>query len=51
LRKSNKTFDAKAFSTYRFADYKEKVVDLLMRVTTASVGTVGITNSIKGGLR
>lgn len=25
------------FNTYRFADYKEKVVDLLMRVTTVSV--------------
>jgi hypothetical protein len=40
------------FNTYRFADYKkEKVVDLLMRVTTVSVRTVGITNSMKGGLR
>lgn len=28
------------FDTYRFADYKEKVVDLLMRVTTVSVSTM-----------
>ncbi len=25
------------FDTYRFADYKEKVIDLLMRVTSVSV--------------
>ncbi len=25
------------FDTYRFADYKEKVIDLLARVTTVSV--------------
>ncbi|MEO6563942.1 MAG: type ISP restriction/modification enzyme, partial [Nitrosospira sp.] len=28
------------FDTYRFADYKEKVIDLLTRVTTVSVETV-----------
>lgn len=28
------------FNTYRFADYKEKVIDLLKRVTTVSVGTM-----------
>lgn len=28
------------FNTYRFADYKEKVIDLLVRVTTVSVHTV-----------
>jgi predicted helicase len=39
------------FNTYRFADYKEKVIDLLMRVTTVSMRTIGITNSMKGGLR
>ncbi len=27
------------FNTYRFADYKEQVIDLLRRVTTVSVGT------------
>ena len=35
------------FNTYRFADYKEKVIDLLMRVTTASVRTVAITTVMK----
>jgi predicted helicase len=35
------------FDTYRFADYKEKVIDLLMRVTTVSVETVKIVQAIK----
>jgi predicted helicase len=35
------------FDTYRFADYKEKVVDLLLRVTTVSVETVAITEAMK----
>lgn len=35
------------FDTCRFADYKEKVINLLMRVTTVSVRTVGIVNSMK----
>ena len=35
------------FDTYRFADYKEKVIDLLMRVTTVSVSTVAIVNAMK----
>ena len=35
------------FNTYRFADYKEKVIDLLMRVTTVSIRTVGITDLMK----
>jgi predicted helicase len=35
------------FDTYRFADYKEKVIDLIMRVTTVSVRTVAIVNSMK----
>jgi predicted helicase len=30
------------FDTYRFADYKDKVIDLLTRVTTVSVETVKI---------
>lgn len=30
------------FNTYRFADYKEKVIDLLARVTTVSVETMQI---------
>jgi predicted helicase len=28
------------FNTYRFADHKERVIDLLKRVTTVSVRTV-----------
>ena len=35
------------FDSYRFADYKEKVIDLLMRVTTVSVETVRITQAMK----
>jgi predicted helicase len=33
---------AEKFNHYRFADYKEKVIDLLMRVTTVSVETMKI---------
>lgn len=39
------------FNTYRFADHKEKVVDLLARVTTVSVETVKITEAMKGAAR
>jgi predicted helicase len=35
------------FNTYRFADYKEAVVDLLMRVTTVSVETMNIVDAMK----
>ena len=35
------------FDTYRFADYKEKVADLLARVTTVSVETVQITRNMQ----
>jgi predicted helicase len=34
------------FDTYRFADYKERVIDLLARVTSVSVATVGITREM-----
>jgi len=34
------------FNTYRFADYKETVVDLLARVVTVSVETVAITDAM-----
>lgn len=33
---------AEKFNTYRFADYKEQVIDLLMRVCTVSVETMKI---------
>ncbi|MDP2986309.1 type ISP restriction/modification enzyme [Hydrogenophaga sp.] len=39
------------FDTYRFADHKEKVIDLLARVTTVSVETVKITEAMKGVAR
>jgi predicted helicase len=39
------------FDTYRFADYKEKVVDLLMRVTTVSLETERITQAMKAAAR
>jgi predicted helicase len=35
------------FNAYRFADYKEKVVDLLMRVTPVSVETMAIVVAMK----
>lgn len=35
------------FNSYRFADHKEKVVDLLQRVTTVSVKTVEITEAMR----
>ena len=35
------------FDTYRFADYKEKVIDLLMRVTTVSVETQRIVEEMR----
>lgn len=38
---------AEKFNTYRFADYKEKVMDLLRRVTTVSVETQKIIEEMK----
>jgi predicted helicase len=35
------------FDTYRFADYKEKVIDLLTRVTTVSVDTARIVDAMR----
>jgi predicted helicase len=34
------------FNTYRFADYKQKVIDLLMRVCRVSVETVQIISGL-----
>ena len=36
------------FNTYRFADYKERVIDLLRRVCTVSYKTVYLTNLLDG---
>jgi predicted helicase len=38
---------AKLFNTYRFADYKDKVIDLLLRVTTVSVETMQIVREME----
>ena len=39
------------FDTYRFVDHKEKVIDLLQRVTTVSVETVKIVEAMKSSNR
>jgi predicted helicase len=39
---------AEKFNTYRFADYKEQVIDLLKRVTTVSVETMKIVREMEG---
>jgi predicted helicase len=39
------------FNTYRFADHKERVVDLLRRVVTVSVRTVGIVEEMRAAAR
>ncbi|GFE68286.1 type ISP restriction/modification enzyme [Chroococcus sp. FPU101] len=38
---------AEKFNTYRFADYKEQVIDLLCRVCTVSVETMEIIQELK----
>jgi predicted helicase len=37
---------AEKFNTYRFADYKESVIDLLMRVCTVSVETMKVVKEM-----
>ena len=37
---------AEKFNTYRFADYKQKVVELLLRVCTVSVETIKIVREM-----
>lgn len=39
------------FNTYRFADYKEKVIDLIARVTRVSVETMAIVDAMKAAKR
>jgi len=39
------------FDTYRFADYKEKVIDLLARVTTVSVETQQVIEAMRSASR
>jgi predicted helicase len=50
-RKPKDTTIRERFDTYRFADYKEKVIDLIMRVATVSVETMRIIESMKGANR
>jgi len=38
---------ARNFNTYRFADYKESMIDLLAKVVRVSVDTVAITEAMK----
>jgi predicted helicase len=38
---------ASTFNTYRFADYKEQVIDLLKRVCTVSVETMKIVEEME----
>ncbi len=38
---------AKKFNTYRFADYKDRVIDLLKRVCTVSVETMKIVDAMR----
>jgi hypothetical protein len=42
---------AEKLNIYRFADHKEKVVDLIARVTRVSVETVAITQAMRGARR
>ncbi|TRZ49685.1 DNA methyltransferase [bacterium] len=37
------------FNTYRFADYKKQVIDLLQRVCMVSIETMKIVNTMKSG--
>jgi predicted helicase len=39
------------FNTYRFANHKEKVIDLLRRVTRVSVETMQIVNAMRADKR
>jgi len=39
---------AKMFNTYKFIDYKDKVIDLISRVTTVSVETMKIIKEMEG---
>ena len=45
-KKPNDPTIREKFNTYRFANYKERVIDLLMRVTRVSVETIAITDAM-----
>ena len=42
---------AQKFNTYRLADHKEKVIDLLKRVTRVSVGSMAMVRAMEGAKR
>src|SRR5437867_822831 len=50
-KKSKDPTIRKKFDTYSFVDYKEKVINLLLRVTTVSIRTVSILKEMKRGVR
>jgi len=39
---------AEKFHTYKFADYKDQVIDLLKRVCMVSVRTMGVVGEMEG---
>jgi predicted helicase len=39
------------FNSHRFADYKEKVIDLISRVATVSIETVKIVEAMRSTSR
>lgn len=47
----NEATIAAKFNTYRFKDYKEKVIDLLARVTRVSVETMAMIEKMKTAKR
>ena len=50
-RESKDTTIREKFDTCRFADYKEKAIDLLMRVTRVSVRTQATDEAMKAATR
>ena len=47
MRTAMPTTIREKFNTYRFADHKEKVIDLLKRVCTASVKTQEVVRGME----
>ncbi len=44
---SDKQILNKKFNTYKFADYKEQIIDLIKRISTVSIKTIEIINKMK----
>lgn len=51
LLKPNAPAMADKFNTYSFAEYQEKLIDLLKRVTTVSVGTMDVVDVMQTAKR